>query len=242
MAIIKKARPGHTRVYLAFAGFYESQFSAVIEDVIQQDADEVDFYLGEDAAAELCTLPNHGALCNEIAKDYCRRFGDWLEIVTNDLAGVVCDPVKGLAFDFCELYRPKDYCFETDCIEAEIKTADLRRLYAWIERYHAEEWRYFFAERTKSRDGFLSFYDAGSPDAYGLIEQWPIALTQLIFDFIDSEAEILDEELRSDAWYCGQSHAYELVSEALYSTSDRYVDLLNRADSVKDAGEMAYWK
>lgn len=214
-------RPGYTEVFLTFAGFYNSYLTEAFDRAMEYATEQVEDALGADAAESLQDAPNWQAAQTYVANAYAGAFGFWLEKAT-----VAIDPEgKGFAdlkFEFSELISPKEYNFETDKIAAYVKTEDLTRFYAWVVRTFGEDWKDYFRSRTSHRSGFISFYTAGDPAAYGPISQWPCCLIQLVLDFIEEEAQIESDYLRSDIWFCNDGRGYETAEEALYETSDEF--------------------
>ena len=221
-------RPGYTEVFLTFAGFYHSYLTEAFDRAMEYATEQVEDALGADAAESLQDAPNWQEAMQYVAKAYAEAFGLWLEKAT-----AAIDPEgKGFAdlkFEFSELISPKEYNFETDKIAAYVKTEDLTRFYAWVKRTFGEDWKDYFRARTSDGPGFISFYTAGDPDAYGPIDQWPACLIQLVFDFIDEQAQIEDDYLRSDIWFCDDGSGYEIAEEALYATSSKFAQLADDA-------------
>ena len=146
-------KPGFSRVRLCFAGFYNSLLSDRLDNEVECDAE---YY--EIGADDLYSAVDWRAAHVCIARKYADYFGDWLFTALHEI-----EPrAKGIHIDFtfCELTSPRDYCFETDCIEAECKTADLRRLFDHLMLWHEDDFRAYWRERFTPRSGFIPFCPA----------------------------------------------------------------------------------
>lgn len=221
----ESTRAGFSRVYLAFAGFYNSYLDAELESALGRDIDYAAEKTGGDGAGEkLADAVDWQASCEYIARRYCERFGAWLGESLSKLYGD--DAPAAVDFTFVDLHRPREYNFETDKIEAEVKTEDLRRIFSFVMEKDGSDFRKYFAERLEPRSGFIPFYP-NNIDANGGVEEWPACLVQILFDFVDSrmrdEFDIYED---AEGWFIEAAQAGGVFEDALCE-SDEYTALLN---------------
>lgn len=202
-------KPGCIRVTLCFAGFYNSLLSDRLDSQIEQDAE----YYGIDAG-ELCDAVSWGRAHTYIAKDYCARFGEWLEAIG----------FEDIDFSFVALHTPKDYFQGPDTIEAEASTEALRKLFDAVDSERGGDLRTYWRNRFTPCSGWIPFYPADM-DACGTCEQWPSCLWQVFFDFLDS---IQDDYGRAEWWYDDIALTNNAYEEALCESPD-YIALIEAA-------------
>lgn len=222
----KCTKPGFSRVRLCFAGFYNSLLSDRLDCQIEQDAD---YY--EISADDLYSAVDWHAARAYIARKYVDYFGDWLFTALHEI-----EPrAKGIhiAFTFRELTSPREYNFETDCIETECKTADLRRLFDHLMLWHEDDFRAYWRERFTPADGWAPFYPADL-DACGPCENWPACLWQVVFDFVNQMAADERDSLEAEQWFDDEALAHGFYADALCASPD-YSARLNAADESKEA-------
>lgn len=207
--------PGHTRVTLCFAGFYESLLSDRLDSQIEQDAE----YYGIDAGV-LFDAVSWGRAHTYVAKDYCGRFGDWLKAIGFEAIG----------FEFKYLHMSKDYFQSPDTIEAEASAEELRELFDAVMDEYECELRAYWRNRFTPCSGWIPFYPADM-DACGPCEQWPSCLWQVFFDFLNS---IQDDYGQAEWWYDDIALANGVYENALCE-SPEYSELLEIAAEAKEA-------
>lgn len=217
-------RAGFSRVYLAFAGFYNSYLDDELESALSRDIDyAAERTGGDDAGEKLVNSVNWPAACEYVAKDYCAAFGGWLSQSLQLLYGESAPAAA--EFTFVELHRPREYNFEADKIEAEVKTEDLQRIFSFVMEKDGAGFRKYFAERLEPRSGFIPFYP-NDVYANGAIEEWPACLVQILFNFIDDRVRDLEEYVTADNWYIEAAQAGGVFEDALCE-SDEYTAILN---------------
>ena len=218
-------RAGFSRVYLAFAGFYNSYLESELDSALSRDIGyAAERTGGDDAGEKLADSVNWQAACEYIARRYCEQFGGWLGESLSKLYGEGAP--AGAEFAFVELRRPREYNFETDKIEAEIKTADLQRIFSFVMEKDGAGFRKYFAERLEPRSGFIPFYP-NAIDANGSIEEWPACLVQILFDFVDSRIrDEFDAYEDAESWFIEVAQAGGVFEDALCE-SDEYTAILN---------------
>lgn len=220
----ESTRPGFSRVYLAFAGFYCSYLESELDSALEYDIDyAAEETGGDDVGQKLADSVDWRATCEYVARDYCKSFGDWLEHALCELYGD--DAPAAAEFTFAELHRPREYNFETDKIEAEVKTADLQRIFSFVMKKDSDAFCDYFADVLRPRSGFIPFYP-NDVYANGAIEEWPACLVQIFFDFIDDKVRDLDEYATAENWYIDAAHTAGVFSEALAQGAE-YADILN---------------
>lgn len=224
----ESTRPGFSRVYLAFAGFYNTYLESELDYMLERDTDYVaEKTGGDDVGERLSAAVNWQDSCEYIARRYCERFGAWLEDALTKLYGD--DAPAAYEFTFVKLYRPKDYFYGNDTIEAEIKTADLQRVFSFVMAKDGAGFREYFADRLAPRSGFIPFYP-NDVDANGPVESWPACMIQILFDFVDSSAR---DEFGSyddaEGWFIEAAQMGGIFEEALCQ-SDEYAAILNSVE------------
>lgn len=127
---------------IAFGGFYESIHDYNIESAIQMYHSDDDGIVNDDIYNEL----DFNAIRKNYIKEYCSLFEDWIR--SN----------YPLTISFCNLslYSPKEYNFETDEILCELQESDCISLNHYFRTNN--EFLEYLKQRTKSYDGYMSFY------------------------------------------------------------------------------------
>lgn len=132
-------------VFIPFCGFYESWINGMIDDHIEQEAEEIE----TEVKWSDVDINFEG-----IARAYVDFYEAQLHDAMND---------EGRAFDtprltFKELISPREYNFETDRILCEVddvhKLWSVRQCLLGFDSLHDD-----IVDRFASRDGFASFYN-----------------------------------------------------------------------------------
>ena len=135
---------------IPFAGFYESVFSAELDNVEEQNAE----YMAEenpkihakDYAEIFYYCMDYGAAFRQIAAEYAVAFNEYIKDEFD----------LDLDLKFEGLESPKEYNFTTDRIFCHISDEAILKLHAAVpEEVMAAEVK----ARFTSRDGFISFYN-----------------------------------------------------------------------------------
>lgn len=167
---------------IAFGGFYESNHMANIESQLDSefmnDDGEIEEYLDKNIDYKL------------IFNEYSRMYLEYLqEFVNNEF-------LTDIQLNFCSVISPKEYNFTTDKIETEINEDDFIILKSLIN----DDIVKYIDENSKSRDGFISFYDG-----FEEVIKDDSILLEYIFDYIIEEFE----EVFMD--YYDRNYGYELI-------------------------------
>ena len=117
---------------ISFGGFYHSQHSELIDYRIEMYENEGYINSWEDI--------NYKETYEDYIIDYC-----------NELSGYISDEFKNLS-----LYSPREYNFETDTIDCEVDKDKANKLNAYF--LNDQDFIEYLNERTKSYDGYRSFY------------------------------------------------------------------------------------
>lgn len=134
-------------VFIPFCGFYESWIDMLIDDHLEQEAEEF--------GIEEMTPEHYRVNFEGIAREYVDLYYETLRETMDD---------EGQGFDtpqltFKELISPQFYNFETDRILCEVD--DVSKL--WAVRFNLmgtkKSLQLDIEKRFKSCDGFASFYD-----------------------------------------------------------------------------------
>lgn len=219
-------RPGYTIARLCFPGFYNSLLAARLDMQLEGDAEYCEL-----RADDLIDAVDWRRAHELIAREYTDYFGEWLFTALHEI-----EPrAKGLhlEFTFHQLTSPREYNFETDCIEAECKTADLRRLFDHLMLWHEDDFRAYWRKVFTPSSGWIPFYPADL-DACGPCENWPACLWQVVFDFVNQMAADEQDSLEAEEWFDEEALAHGYYSDALCASPD-YVALLNAAEESKEA-------
>jgi hypothetical protein len=130
---------------IAFGGFYESIHDDNIESAIQM-------YYSDDngdlnSFFDIYNTLDFKSIRDNYIKEYASLFQDWIN--TN----------YPLSISFCNisLWSPKYYNFETDEILCELQDNDSISLNNYFK--DDKEFLEYLKNRTKSYDGFMSFYN-----------------------------------------------------------------------------------
>ncbi len=135
-----------------FPGFYESELSYLIDREDEQREENGDPAISDYKAARLAL--------SQV----------WIDALNGEL---------GTAFEFSELWSPREYNFGTDKLYVTIAPADVEKL----RQYHGSaELGRIIAEECKSYDGFISFYSDDPTD-----DEW----TQPIEDWGEPQFSLL---------------------------------------------------
>lgn len=149
-------------INIPFGGFFESKWSALVDDEVEQYAEH---YAGDDqkeadipealrlseSEVSECVFwtCNYSAGYAAVARDYPEAFNaQALNVLGFDLK---------LTFE--ELTSPREYNFETDRIFCRIQVSIVRRLFALSRKDKHARLSATIAARFTSRSGFTSFYD-----------------------------------------------------------------------------------
>lgn len=217
-------RTGFSRVYLAFAGFYNSYLESELDSALSYDIDRAaEKTGGDDAGEKLAASVNWQAACKYVAKAYCASFGAWLSKSMQLLYGESAPDAA--EFTFVELRRPREYNFETDKIEAEVKTSYLQRIFSFVMEKDGAGFRKYFAEILEPCSGFIPFYP-NDVEANGAIEEWPACLVQILFNFIDYKVRCLEEYATAENWFIEEAQSGGVFEDALCE-SDEYTAILS---------------
>ncbi len=131
-------------VFIPFCGFYESWIDAMIDDHLEQEAEEFGIVIDQ----------NFRINFESIAREYVDLYEATLHEIMDG---------EGRGFDtprltFKELISPREYNFETDHILCEVD--DVAKLWAARQCITGmDSLQQDIEDRFKSRDGFASFYD-----------------------------------------------------------------------------------
>jgi len=131
--------------YLDFGGFYDSHLSAQIEYTLE---DEIEYQKTEHGIEVDPCLANYQELCEKISKEYISILNETLFFET-DLRD---EP----SLEYIALNSPRFYNFETDTILTQLSIKDLKNLLRLVDRSKLVA---YINEHSKSRDGFISFYN-----------------------------------------------------------------------------------
>lgn len=134
------------RVFLPFSGFYETNLAADIEDDISREIDDAETQgvaLGYDDFDI-----DYQALYSDIARGIADYFPDWIK------SGTELD----IRCRFIELWRPREYNFETDRIYCDIPRVDIKNLLNWLNEHDPYYFSSFVYNYFMPRSGFIPFY------------------------------------------------------------------------------------
>ena len=166
-----------------FPGFYNTRLDYLMESGIEQRLD----YLMESGIEQ--------RNADEVLNDYnfpvariaiCKA---WVHALNDEL---------GTAFEFADLWSPREYNFSTDQLSVNLSPGDVEKLQTF---HDSAELRGIIMEELKPRDGFAPFYSDDPQDEEWTrpIDQWePAQLPLLIQALILSELGIDDSSELSD--------------------------------------------
>ena len=123
---------------ISFGGFYHSQHSELIDHRIEMQVNEGYINRWEDI-------------------DYKETYEDYIIDYCNALSEYISE-VYEIDIDFknLSLHSPREYNFDTDSIDCEVDKLQANKLDAYFLK--DEEFIEYLNERTKSYDGYMSFY------------------------------------------------------------------------------------
>lgn len=123
---------------ISFGGFYHSQHSELIDHRIEMYENEGYINSWEDI--------NYKETYEDYIIDYC-----------NELSGFILEEYEiDIDFKNLSLYSPREYNFETDTIDCEVDKDKANKLNAYF--LNDQDFIEYLNERTKSYDGYRSFY------------------------------------------------------------------------------------
>ena len=128
-----------------FGGFYESYHSYNIDTIIESFI-EYDNKSNNTEKSESDYDINYKAMFNEYIKAYVSVFSDYIK-EKHDINITFFNPT---------LWSPSEYNFKTDVIDCQISDYDYKQLkIVFLNEY---EFHNYLKERTKSYDGYQSYY------------------------------------------------------------------------------------
>jgi hypothetical protein len=126
-----------------FGGFYESIHDDQIEWAIESYYSDDNGVFNYD---EIADKIDYKKIKHDYSKSYCNLLTNWIQ----DNYGV------NIFFDNIKLSSPREYNFETDKIVCDVSESAIESL---INRFKDDEtFLEYLKDRTKSYDGFISFY------------------------------------------------------------------------------------
>jgi len=132
-------------VFIPFCGFYESWIDMMIDNHLEQEAEEFGITIDQ----------NFRVNFEGIAREYVELYEATLH---EEAMGELGRAFNAPRFTFKELISPREYNFETDRILCEVddvtKLWAVRQCLVGTDSLHQD-----IKDRFKSRDGFASFYD-----------------------------------------------------------------------------------
>ena len=131
--------------YLDFGGFYNSYLDLCIDSALDN---ERDYQETEHNKTVYPTLKDYKKVCEDISKEYITALNETLFFET--------ELKEEPTLKYISLDSPKYYNFETDTILTQISIKDLKALLRLVDRSKLVD---YINEASKSRDGFISFYD-----------------------------------------------------------------------------------
>jgi len=168
-----------------FGGFYESYHSYNIDTIIEGFI-EHDNESNDTEKSESDYDINYKAMRNEYIKAYISVFSDYIKEKHN----------INITFFNPKLWSPSEYNFQTDVIDCQISNYDYKQLkMVFLNDY---EFHNYLKERTKSYDGYQSYYTYDSALNDNEI------LSQFILDYI---LELSNEDY---PFYVDNHKIYEL--------------------------------
>lgn len=173
---------------ICFGGFYESLHSGNVDSMIDSYFDE-EFYYSDKIDYSL------------IFKEYSKKYIDFLNEYMKDNFDLDIKMV------FTGLDSPREYNFKTDEIIVSIEDEAVNKIIALFSKN--EECISFIDEESKSRDGFISFYDG-----YKEVIKDEEVHMRYIFKYIDSIIE--DEFMQYYDFNC----IYELLNGINFINED----------------------
>ena len=131
-------------IIVPFGGFYESEHSASIDNVVDNlfTDDQGDYLEGFD-----CDMVDYKSMHVEYSKNYLTEV---LKVVIDDVSDISID------FEFLELISPREYNFKTDEIGVNVSDSDYKLLVDHFIR--TQTFIDFVNVKAQSRSGFISFY------------------------------------------------------------------------------------
>jgi hypothetical protein len=132
------------KFYIPFEGFYYSIYDSLIDNVIESEIEEG--YMTEEQSEYISYQPIFEAMSEHIFDKIVELFNDEFQLFT-----------ENTYFKYDGLYSPKYYNFETD----KIKAICIPEVYLTIYNKFIinDEFVNFVNKASKSRDGFVSFYE-----------------------------------------------------------------------------------
>lgn len=132
------------KFYIPFEGFYNSIYDSIVDDVIDIEINEG--YMTEEQAENIEYRPMYNEISEHIFDKIVELFNDEFDLFTENTY---------LKYD--GLYSPKYYNFETD----KLKAVCSKEVYLTIYNKFTinESFVNYVNEVSKSRDGFVSFYE-----------------------------------------------------------------------------------
>jgi hypothetical protein len=133
------------KFYLDFGGFYDSHLSAQIDYTLE---DEIEYQKEEHGREVDPCITNYQELREKLSKEYITALNETLFYETE----LRDEP----SLEYISLNSPRFYNFETDTILTQISIKDLKNLFRLVDRSKLVD---YINEASKSRDGFISFYN-----------------------------------------------------------------------------------
>jgi hypothetical protein len=191
-------------VQIPFSGFYESLWSAFLDDAEtglaeslsgkiegEDDRPEAEFY-GHSASAiaeAMYWCVDYRALHASVARDYAETFSDTVDRAAG----------RPLRLRFATMESPREYNFTTDRIFMRIPRATVRHMRRTVDVAAMDR---IAAERHTSRPGFISSYDPNWR-AWGSVDAWDHnQLATLLLAFLETigeSSEDIEDRAREDA-------------------------------------------
>lgn len=159
------------KFYIPFQGFYDSIFTAIVDDVIEDEIME-------------------GYITAEQDIDYKTIYEDMAEHIFNSIVETVDDEYyTNFLISYEGLDSPRYYNFRTDKLKASCSEDTYKSI---LEEFKDnDELMEFIDEASISRDGFTSFYEG-----YEEVIKEPSIYLEYLFQwlvFVKLEEEILNE-------------------------------------------------
>ncbi|MGX9389610.1 hypothetical protein ACWX0O_01670 [Nitrobacteraceae bacterium UC4449_H16] len=206
-------------VNIPFPGFYESHYSAEIDDVAEreaeyfanerQDEDSIAPELrltAEEYGEILFNVTDYSAAYLTLSRDYCEAF----DRLASEELGFKLD------LKYEEMTSPKFYNFETDRIFASISLATLGALFTMSATDDHARLKACIKERFTSRSGFISFYDTSFEEWVAKpLDEWDHNETGTLLRAMLGEEFCEDRDLALYYATVGDEGGYTAHSEAV---------------------------
>lgn len=131
---------------ISFGGFYHSIHDMNIDHRVEIELDMIDLETN---------IKEWKAVDPEV--DYKETYKSYIADYCSELSGYISDEYEiDIDFKNLSLYSPREYNFETDTIDCEVDKDKANKLNAYF--LNDQDFIEYLNERTKSYDGYRSFY------------------------------------------------------------------------------------